>query len=67
MHSLFLAVMNLLLALTANDRDESELRMFVKRGTTLLNSMSCSLQPEVLQHLTIIKVSRQVSCFEVEH
>lgn len=55
-HSLFLAIMGLLFALTADGRDEAELRRLVKEGTLLLNVMSCSSQPGVLQHLTIVKV-----------
>ena len=66
-HSLFLAIVGLLFALTADGRDEAELRRLVKEGTLLLNVMSCSSQPAVLQHLTIVKVSLcfklGVSCF----
>lgn len=55
-YSMFLAIMSLLFALTADGRDEPELRRLVKEGTLLLNVMSCSMQPGVLQHLTIVKV-----------
>ena len=56
-YTLFLAILSLLFALTATGRDEAELRRLVKEGTLLLNVMSCSLQPGVLQQLTVVKVS----------
>jgi len=55
-YGLFLAVATLLFALTARDGDDAELRRLVKEGTLLLNVMSCSQQPGILQQLTIIKV-----------
>ena len=56
-YTVFLAIMSLLFALTAGVRNEGELRQLVKEGTLLLNVTSCSLQPGVLQQLTIVKVS----------
>lgn len=58
MHSLFLAILNLILALTGDGQDDAELRNFVKKGTALLNSMSCPRQSGIFRHLIIIKVSR---------